>query len=136
MFPKPRNLHELRQFLGLTGFFRKFVKNFADITRPFRPLLKTKNNLPFIWTIEHDHAFETLKAHLVEEPILALYDQSKCHEVHTDASASGLAGVLMQKEDDLLRPVFYYSRHTNDAERNYHSYELEVLAIVEALDRF
>lgn len=136
MFPTPSNLHELRQFLGLTGFFRKFVKNYADITRPLRPLLKTKNNPPFVWTIDHDHAFDTLKSHLVGEPILALYDQHKNHEVHTDASATGLAGVLMQEDDAGWRPVFYYSRHTNDAERNYHSYELEVLAIVESLERF
>lgn len=52
LFPQPKNLHELRQFLGLTGFFRKFVKNYADITHPLRPLLKTKDNPPFIWTSE------------------------------------------------------------------------------------
>lgn len=136
MFPTPTNLHELRQFLGLTGFFRKFVANYADITHPFRPLLKTKGNPIFVWTRDHDEAFSTLKARLVEPPTLVLYDQSKMHEVHTDASAIGLAGVLMQGDGDIWRPAFYYSRHNNDAERNYHSYELEVLAIVESLERF
>lgn len=136
MFPVPTNIHELRQFLGLTGFFRKFVSNYSTITLPFRPLLKTKNNPTYLWLPEHENAFETLKSCLVGAPTLALYDQTKKHEVHTDASATGLAAVLMQSDENIWRPVFYYSRHTNEAERNYHSYELEVLAIVEALERF
>lgn len=98
MFPVPTNLHELRQFLGLTGFFRKFVKNYADITHPLRPLLRTKDAPPFVWTSEHENAFVTLKARLAEAPTLVLYDQTKMHEVHTDDSATGLAGVLMQND--------------------------------------
>lgn len=100
------------------------------------PSVNTKNNPPFVWKSNHDHAYETLRSHIVGEKILALYDQKKNHEVHTDASATGLTGVLMQVDGKLWRPGFYYSRHTNDAERNYHSYELEVLPIVESLERF
>ena len=68
--------------------------------------------------------------------MLALYDSSKEHEVHTDASSSGLAAVLMQREEGQLKPVFYFSKRCSDLEAKYHSYELEVLAIVEALERF
>lgn len=135
-FPPPRNIHELRRFLGLTGFFRKFIENFAEISRPLRPLLQTTGHVEFSWSAEHNDAFETLKACLINKPILTLYDQTKQHEVHTDASATGIAGVLMQECDGMYKPVAYYSRHNNNAEQRYHSYELEVLAIVESLQRF
>lgn len=84
MLAAPCNIHQLRKFLGLTGFFRKCVPNYAEITRPFRPLLKTKNSSPYVWLPEHEEAFTTLKSSLIGEPTLALYDQTKKHEVHTD----------------------------------------------------
>lgn len=135
-FPPPSNIHELRRFLGLTGFFRKFIENFAEINRPLRPLLQTTGNVKFCWSAEHNCAFEALKSCLISKPILTLYDRNQQHEVHTDASATGIAGVLMQECDGKWKPVAYYSRHNNDAEQRYHSYELEVLAIVESLQRF
>lgn len=108
LFPTPANLHELRHFIGLTGFFRKFVENYADLTRPFRPLLKTKDNPPFVWTVIYVEAFETLKSRQIGEPVLMLYDQAKNHEVHTDASAIGLAAMLMKEDNGTWRTVFYY----------------------------
>lgn len=121
MFPMPENIHDLRRFLGLTGFFRKFVRNFAEISRPLRPLLQTTRNSEFIWRPEHTHAFEMLKSCLIGEPTLALYDRTKSHEVHTDASAIGLAGVIMQERDGSWKQVSYCSRHNNEAEQKYHS---------------
>lgn len=91
---------------------------------------------PFLWADEQKHAFELLKECLCSEPV-CLYDASKDHEVHTDASSVGLAGVLMQKENDgKVHPVFYYSRHCSPAESRYSSHELETLAIVGAVKRF
>ncbi|CAK9820133.1 Transposon Ty3-G Gag-Pol polyprotein [Anthophora plagiata] len=74
---------------------------------------------------------------LCSEPILALYDPNREHELHTDDSSEGLAGILLQRDDEGgLRVVYYYSRQCTEAEKLYHSFELEVLAIVESLERF
>lgn len=133
-FPAPSNVHEVRRFLGLTGFFRKFVNNYSLIVKPITELLKATE---FTWTALEENAFGQLKDVLCSEPVLCLYDLKKNHEVHTDASSVGLAGVLMQEESaGIFKPVFYYSRHCSETESKYHSYELEVLAIVESLERF
>lgn len=135
-YPVPKNVHDVKRFIGITGFFRKFVYNYAEIARPLTALLRSTENPVFVWTVQHTESFEQLKNALCSEPVLCLYDSSKEHEVHTDASAIGLAGILMQNESGTLKPVFYYSRHCNNDETKYHSYELEVLAIVESLERF
>lgn len=136
-FPEPTNAHEVRRFLGLTGFFRKFVKNYARISRPLTDLLRTTGNPAYVWGDDQQTAFESLKLVLCTEPVLCLYDAGRQHEVHTDASSTGLAGILMQREDDgKVHPVFYFSRRCTPAESVFASHELEVLAIVEAVDRF
>ncbi|KAK9694785.1 RNase H-like domain found in reverse transcriptase [Popillia japonica] len=83
-------------------------------------------------------AFETLKSLLADKPVLQIYRQGADTEVHTDASQEGYGAVLMQKsrEDNRFHPVYYMSKKTTPAERKYCSYELEVLAIVEALKKF
>lgn len=136
-FPAPTSPQEVRRFLGLTGFFRKFVQNYARISKPLTELLKTVNNPPFVWRDDQTAAFHKLKEDLCNDPVLCLYNMQMEHEVHTDASCVGLAGVLMQKSiDGQLHPVAYYSRHCSPPESNYASHEVEVLAIVESLERF
>ncbi|CAK1589624.1 unnamed protein product [Parnassius mnemosyne] len=133
--PPPQNVHELRRFIGLTSFFRRFVQNFALIARPLTDLLKA--SFEWTWTHEHIKAFETLKKKLVERPLLALYDPNLETELHTDASKQGIAGILMQMgRDGLLRPVAYYSRKTTTEEQRLHSFELETLAVINSLNRF
>lgn len=73
---------------------------------------------------------------LTSRPILHIYDPKAKIEVHTDASKVGLDGILLQKHSGKLHPVFYYNRRTTAAERNYHSYELETLAVVETIKKF
>lgn len=134
-FPQPQSVHNIRQFLGLTGFFRRFIENYALITKPLCSLLK--NGAKFEWSTEQQVAFQTLKDRLSTRPILAIYDPDYHTEVHTDACKSGLAGIILQKDrNNLLRPVSFYSRQTNVNEEKYHSYELEVLAVVETLKRY
>lgn len=136
-FPVPTDVHGVRRFIGLTGFFRKFVKEYARISKPLTELLKTTNGAKFEWRDEQQTAFESLKLILCTEPVLCLFDAERRHEIHTDASAAGLAGVLMQEQDDgKIHPVFYFSRHTTPAESRYSSHELEILAVVATLDRF
>lgn len=133
-FPTPTSVTEVRQFLGVTGYFRKFVDKYSYRAEPLTRLLKKDNE--FKWQDELAKAFEFLKAAITSHPVLVLFDPGKTHEVHTDASSIGLSGILLQKEDAGMRPVFFYSRHCTEAERKYASHELEVLAIVETLERF
>ncbi|KAG6464992.1 hypothetical protein O3G_MSEX014865 [Manduca sexta] len=134
-FPTPRNVHDVRRFIGLTSFFRRFVKDFALIARPLTDLMKSK--FEWKWSDDQEAAFNILKEKLVERPILALYDAKLETELHIDASKLGVAGILMQKGvDGLLRPIAYYSRKTTVDEQKFHSFELETLAVVASLNRF
>lgn len=134
-FPTPSNVHQIRQFVGLCSFFRKFINNFAIIAKPLTDL--TKKNIVWKWEQAQDDAFLELKSKLVSQPVLAIYDRHLVTELHTDASKLGIAGILMQYQSDgELKPVMYFSRVTTREEQNYHSYELETLALVESLKRF
>lgn len=134
-FKIPENLHELRQFLGLCSYFRKFVQNYAIIAKPLTDL--TKKDRVWLWDDEHTQSFQLLKQKLISRPVLALYDEQLPSEIHTDACKKGVAGILLQKQKDgKLKPVFYFSRVTSREESLYHSYELETLAVVESLRRF
>ena len=97
-FPRPRTVHNIRQFLGLTGYFRHFVKDYAAICRPLTLLLKQEQ--AWQWEETQEEAFQRLKRSLVERPILTLYQSGAKTEVHTDASGLGLAGILLQRSSD------------------------------------
>lgn len=134
-FKVPKDVKAVRQFIGLTSFFRRFIKDFALLTQPLTTL--TRANVNFIWGNEQHEAFEKMKKKLTEKPILTLYDPSARHEIHTDASKEGVGAVLLQSQTGgHLKPVGYFSRQTTDTEARYHSYELEALAVVEAIERF
>jgi len=133
-FPTPKSVHNVRQFLGLTGYFRHFIKDYATLARPLSTLLKKDKE--WSWSQVEDSAFQQLKTCLASRPTLMLYQPNAITEVHTDASSLGLGGILLQKDGDRFHPVAYFSRHTQGAERNYHSYELETLAVVDTLKKF
>lgn len=134
-FPTPRNVHEIRQFIGLCSYFRKFIANFALIARPLTEL--TKKNAIWTWDEIQSKSFYELKQKLCSKPLLAIYDSKLTTEIHTDACKLGIAGMLLQKQnDDSLRPVMYFSRVTSREESVYYSNELETLAVVESLRRF
>lgn len=135
-FPMPTNIHELRQFLGLASYFRRFVKGFGEIARSLTKLLK--KDVPWQWTVDQDNSFKSLKSRLIERPLLALYDPNLETELHTDASSLGLGGILMQWQSSprVLKPVAYFSRQTTAEEKFFHSYELETLAVVCSLKKF
>lgn len=120
--------------MGLTGYFRKFIKDYSTIAKPLTNL--TRKAEAWRWGIKENDAFNNLKAKLLDRPVLALYDPAAETEVHTDASQDGIAGILLQKNEGKLRPVAFYSRHSNKAESRYHSFELETLAVVETLQKF
>ncbi|CAG9114451.1 unnamed protein product [Plutella xylostella] len=135
-FKTPQNVHEVRQFVGLASFFRRFVPGFASIARPLTSL--TKNNVAWSWGEEQSCAFSRLKEILVTRPVLAIYNHKYETELHTDASLVGLGGILLQRpnKESPFRAVAYFSRQTTAEEQHYHSYELETLAVVASLSRF
>ena len=92
--PVPNSAKEIKQFLGLTGYYRKFVPRFADISRPLTTL--TKKDTKFDWTSACQKSFELLKEALCGEPVLKYADTSKPYTLYTDASKYGWAGVLTQ----------------------------------------
>ena len=91
--PAPENQTEVKQFLGLVGYYHKFMPCFSDISRPLSKL--TRKDTPFIWMKQCHLAFNMLKDKLCEAPILCHPDSSKPYTLFTDASKHGWAGVLM-----------------------------------------
>lgn len=121
--PVPHNVKTVRQFLGLTSFFRKFVKNFATRAAPLTMLLR--DNARWVWGHEEMSAVTEIKQILTQRPVLAIYDPTLPTEVHTDASAIGLGAMLLQTKEGNKRVVAYYSRGTTPVERRYCAYDLE-----------
>lgn len=135
-FPEPTNLKQLQSFLGLTGYFRKFIQSYSEIARPLSDMLK--KGAEFHFGEAQRKAFQELKQILANEPVLNIFKQGTEMELHTDASQEGYGAILLQRsaQDNSLHPVYYMSKKTTDAEKKYPSYELEVLAVIEALKKF
>jgi len=134
-YPRPRNVLEVQRFLGLINFQRKFIQNFAMEVKPLRQL--TCKDAKFDFNQNCIDAFENIKKLLTAQPILCLYDPYAETELHTDASSPGFGGILVQKQKNgNWGTIGYYNQPTNKSERNYHSYELEMLAIVRSIERF
>ncbi|GFX87939.1 transposon Tf2-9 polyprotein [Trichonephila clavipes] len=135
-YPDLKNTKDVRRFLGLTGYFRKFLPSYSTIAKPLSDLLR-KDSL-FQFYAEQQTAFQKLKYLLSQQPVLSIFNQNSPTDIHTDVSIDGLGAVLFQKSihDNQFPPVFYMSKKTSDHERKYTSFELEVLAVVEALKKF
>ncbi|GBC33499.2 1-phosphatidylinositol 4,5-bisphosphate phosphodiesterase-like [Rhizophagus irregularis DAOM 181602=DAOM 197198] len=131
----PTTVKEVRSFLGLCSYYRKFVKNFSKIARPISDL--RKKGIPFIWGREQQEAFEKLKEKLIQYPILRHPDWKKEFLLITDASGKGLGAVLSQKDEKGKEVVIAYaSRSLLPAEENYPITELECLGIVWGIQHF
>jgi len=129
-FPRPNNVHELRRFLGLTSFFRRFVKGYAVLAEPLTRL--TKKEVSYTWESKQEDAFVQLKNVLSQEPVLKMFNpEAETIELHTDACAYGLAGMLFQRDTSLnkLRLVHCVSKRLTEAEQHYHSSKLELMAM-------
>ncbi|GFW01556.1 retrovirus-related Pol polyprotein from transposon 17.6 [Trichonephila clavipes] len=134
-FPVPTTVKQVQSFIGLTGYFRKFIPAYSQIAKPLSDLTRKDN--PFMFEQPQMEAFEKLKKLLTESPVLSIFQQGRTTELHTDASQQGYGAVLLQEaEDRKLHPVQYVSQKTTPAEEKYSSYELEVLAVVNALKKF
>lgn len=130
----PRNVKQLRSFLGMVGYYRRFIQDFATLADPLHKLLKKEEN--WEWTDKCQCAFLELRSRLTKAPILAYPHIDKPFILQTDASNTGLGAVLAQVQDGEERVIAYYSRSLLPAERNYHTTDLECLAVVAALKHF
>ncbi len=131
----PTNLKEVQRFLGLAGWYHKFVPDFSKTAQPLNDLKKKGN--PFIWSQACQQAFDRLKSSLTSPPILGHPNPDLPFFVYTDASNTGLGAVLTQKEDSGTEVVLAYaSRTLNRAEMNYSVTEKECLAIIWALEKW
>ncbi|XP_053380214.1 uncharacterized protein LOC128548783 [Mercenaria mercenaria] len=134
-WPIPRNVIEVRRFLGFAGYYRKFVPKFASIVRPLNDLLvgmtkdKKSSKIPFVWGDSQQKAFSTVIEKLTSAPVLAYANCTKSFKLHTDASQSGLGAVLYQEQQGIDRVIAYASRSLKPSERNYHASKLEFLAL-------
>ena len=126
--PPPSNIKELRRFLGMASYYRKFIKNFAELVHPLTEL--TRKNKPWRWQEKHQEIFELLKNKLVSPPILAYPQYDKEFSLATDASNYSIGCVLSQEQGGEMKVIAYGSRTLNDAERNYSTTERECLSVV------
>lgn len=134
-YPIPKNCQEVHRFIGLASYFRRFIKDFSILAKPLYDLIR--KNAIFKFEESEIKSFETLKEKLVSAPVLAIYSPVLETELHCDACSKGYGAILLQKQNNkTFQPVFYYSKRTTDVESKYHSYELELLAIINALNRF
>jgi hypothetical protein len=123
----PKSVPELRSFLGLANYYRRFIKGYNKKTTPLSDLLK--KNRRWEWMIDCQQAFEKLKTTVVSALVLGLPDFEKPFEVHIDASDRAIGGVLVQEG----HPVAFESQKLNDAEHNYSTCEKEMTAVVHCL---
>lgn len=129
---EPHNAKAVASFLGLTGYYRRFVKDYSKIAAPLTALLSTK--VKFEWGPEQQRAFETLKDKLTSYPTLRRPDFTKPFILHTDASSQTIGAILAQKDEDgKEHPVAYHSKKLTPAERNWPITHLECFAVVNAV---
>ncbi|KAM0727554.1 Retrovirus-related Pol polyprotein from transposon 17.6 [Formica fusca] len=133
-FPTPKKVKDILSFIGLAGYYRKFIEDFSRIAKPLTKL--TKKTEKFEWTMEQQNAFEILKEKLMTTPVLKYPDFTQEFIVTTDASDYAIGAVLSQGKVGNDRPIAYASRVLSRAEQNYNTTEKELLAIVWAVKHF
>jgi len=133
-YPRPKNQKELKSFLGLIGYYRRFIKDFSKLAKPLTNLLKkdTQHN----WSDICQDAFENFRDILTKEPLLQYPDFSQAFNITTDASNVAIGGILSQGTIGSDLPISYVSRTLNKAEMNYNTTEKELLAIIWTVKQF
>jgi hypothetical protein len=133
-WPVPKDKNELRSFLGLCNYYNKFIANYSTIAAPLTSL--TGDTTTWCWSKLEEAAFGQLKAALNSAPCLVHPDPNLQFVLATDASDFALGAVLMQDHGRGLQPIQFYNRKLNAAERNYSTYDKEMLAVVCALNNW
>ena len=131
----PMCVRDVQSFIGFANFYRRFIKDFSKLSAPMQRLVR--KDVPFKWSLECEKAFDELKDRFCSAPILMRFDPEKEILVETDASDYVSAGILSQRDDDnVLRPVAFFSKKHSTAECNYEIYDKELLAIIRAFEEW
>jgi len=132
-WPQPKNVKDIRKFLGLANYYRRFIKDFARVARPMNIL--TQKNEKWWWGEAQQKAFDELKRVFMTKPVLVAPDLDKEFWVETDASNYATGGVLSMKcSNEKWRPVAFISKSLSDTEWNYEIHDKEMLAVVRCLE--
>jgi hypothetical protein len=123
----PTTVSEIRSFLGLAGYYRRFMEGFSKIVKPLTPLLEKDKK--FVWSEACQNSFDELRKRLTTAPVLAMPDIHKSFDIYCDASKQGLGYVLMQGG----HVIAYASRQLRKHEQNYPTHDLELAAVIHAL---
>lgn len=136
-FPVPKTTTQIKRFIGLVSYYRRFIKNFSSTSSAITDLLKgRKKGQPITWTDDAEKAFIDIKNRLTTSPVLAAPDFNEPFVIQTDASDTGLGAVLYQRSDGVEHPVAYASRTLNKCERKYTVTEKECLGVIFGIERF
>ncbi len=137
-WPVPKTVHDVRAFLGLAGYYRKFVHRFSHIAAPLTELTRKSSNTSISdqWGPAQQQAFEELKHALTQPPVLIFADPALPYVLYTDSSEFAHGATLLQDRGKGLQPIAYFSHKLSPAERNYGVGELEILAVVRALREY
>lgn len=134
-FPQPKTIRQLRRFLGLAGWYQRFIANFSEITAPLTDLKGTADK--FLWNDQAQSAFELLKEKLTSAPILSHPDFTRPFTIQCDASTTGVGSVLCQVDaNGDEHPIAFMSKKLNSAQKNYSVTELECYAAVLSVKKF
>ena len=133
---RPKTKKQVRAFLGLAGYYRRFILAFSDVAAPLTDLTKKGRPTHVDWQEENEHSFKTLKDMLIRSPILWLLDFDRPFILQADASDSGVGAALLQRYEDGLFPIAYASKKLLPREKNYSVIEREWLAIVLGIRKF
>jgi hypothetical protein len=127
-WPKPQCVKDVRAFLGLTSYYRRFIARHSELAGPLSDL--TRKDTSFVWGDKEQSAFDSLKQSMAAAPMLITPDNSKPYVLHTDASGYAVGATLSQETERGLQPVAFMSKKMNAAQRNYAVHEWELLAVV------
>ena len=127
-YPVPKTVKKVRGFLGLVGYYRKFIKDFAKTAGPLFDL--TKKDAPFLWSTECNDAFEKLKTALLKPPILAYPNYDEPYILETDCSDNAAGFILSQVQDGYQRVIAYAGKRLNNAQKNFTTTEKEAFAVI------
>lgn len=133
-FPRPKCVKDIQRLMGLAGWYRRFIKDFSEITAPISEL--EKKSVKFDWNEEREIAFKKLIAALTSAPILANPRYDLPFEIQADASKTACGAVLVQYQDEGERVIAYMSQKFTATQQKYHVTELECLAVILAIERF
>lgn len=134
--PYPTTKKELRSFLGLSGYYRRYIPHYSTIAAPLTDLVKKRQPNQLVWEDEHERAFKQLTRGLSTQPVLALPNIENEFILRTDASNKGLGAVLLQEQDGVKRPIAYASRKLLPREQRYSVIEKECLGLVWGIQKF